>query len=76
MSDVTLQLPPEFISLCEGDDTSPEEVLRGFVADLCGITNWASSPRADGYGSNGSDERMYARQYYERCGYPYRKDYK
>lgn len=76
MTKLTLQLPAEFTALCKDDDTSPEEVLRGFIADLCEITSWASDPRKDGYSSNGSDERMYARQYYDRCGYPYRKDYK
>lgn len=30
-----------------------------------------SDPREDGYSSNGSDERMLARQYYDRVGYPY-----
>ncbi|QDQ28330.1 hypothetical protein FNU76_19335 [Chitinimonas arctica] len=51
----------------------PEIVLRGFVADVCGIMNWASSPRKDGYSSNGSDERSMAYEYYHRVGYPYWK---
>ena len=46
-------------------------MLRGFIADLAGIMNWASSPRADGYSSNGSDERRMAMEYYERVGYPW-----
>jgi hypothetical protein len=46
-------------------------VLTGFIADLCGIVSWASEPRADGYNSNGSDERDMARAYYERVGYPW-----
>ncbi len=33
--------------------------------------NWASNPRADGYSSNGSDERDFARQYYDCLGYSY-----
>jgi len=33
--------------------------------------NYASAPREDGCQSNGSDERMLARQYYERVGHPY-----
>lgn len=70
-SRLSLQLPPEFIALCEGDGIEPEFVLRGFIADLCGIMNWQSSPREDGYSSNGSDERSMARQYYERVGYPW-----
>ena len=66
---VTVELPPEFIQLCERDQVEPELVLRGFIADLCGIINWARSPRADGYNSNGSDERDMAEAYYERVGY-------
>ena len=68
---LTLQLPPEFIALCEDDGVTPEMVLRGFIADLAGIMNWASDPRADGYSSNGSDERRMAMEYYERVGYPW-----
>ena len=68
---VTLRLPDEFLALCEADGIAPETVLRGFVADLAGIINWASHPRADGYNSNGSDERSMARDYYERVGYPW-----
>lgn len=48
----------------------PEVVLRGFIADLCGLMNWSNNPRTDGYSSNGSDERDYAEAYY-RVGYPY-----
>jgi hypothetical protein len=64
-------LSPEFLALCEADEVAPETVLRGFIADLCAIRNYASEPREDGYQSNGSDEQMLARQYYERVGYPY-----
>lgn len=69
-----LDLPPELIDLCESDNTDPQTVLRGFVADLCGIQNWASDPRDDGYSSNGSDERMLAQAYYDRVGYSYHWD--
>ena len=68
---ITLELPPEFIALCRQDQIAPELVLRGFIADLCEIINWADNPRADGYSSNGSDERHMAREYYERVGYPW-----
>ena len=68
---ITLELPPEFIALCKVDNVPPEVVLRGFIADLAEIMNWASAPRADGYSSNGSDERRMAREYYERVGYPW-----
>ncbi|HEU0204303.1 MAG TPA: hypothetical protein VFR86_28155 [Burkholderiaceae bacterium] len=69
---ITIKLPPEFIDLCAADGVEPEEVLRGFIADLAEIINWADNPRADGYSSNGSDEREYASAYYERVGYPWR----
>ena len=72
---ITLQLPDEFIELCQQDSTTPKAVLRGFIADLCSIINWANNPREDGYSSNGSDERDMARAYYERVGYPYWKDW-
>ena len=68
---ITLELPPEFIELCEADGIAPEVVLRGFIADLAEIMNWLDNPRADGYSSNGSDERRMAREYYERVGYPW-----
>ena len=68
---VTIALPIEFIELCARDQVAPELVLRGFIADLCGIMNWAKNPRADGYSSNGSDERRMAMEYYERVGYPW-----
>jgi hypothetical protein len=68
---LTLDLPSEFVELCATDGVTPETVLRGFVADLAGIISWQSAPRADGYNSNGSDERRYAMEYYERVGYPY-----
>ena len=66
---IQLALPPEFVALCERDATTPETVLRGFIADLCELVSYAVHPRADGYCTNGSDERLYARQYYERVGY-------
>lgn len=69
---LTLELPPEFIELCQADDVPPEVVLRGFIADLACIHNWADNPRSDGYSTNGSDERMFAMQYYERVGYSMR----
>jgi hypothetical protein len=68
---ITIELPAEFIQLCEADGVTPQVVLRGFIADLAGIINWADAPRADLYSSNGSDERDMAQAYYERVGYPY-----
>lgn len=66
---VTIELPVEFIELCARDQVEPQIVLRGFIADLCGLISWASSPRPDGYNSHGSDERDRAEAYYERVGY-------
>jgi hypothetical protein len=68
---VTLTLPEEFVILCANHHTSPEIVLRGFIADVSGIINWAANPRTDGYSSNGSDERDLAFAYFDRCGYGY-----
>ena len=47
-----------FIEKCYRDGTTPAEVLEGFINDLIA-----------GSRTRGSDERMYAGQYYERCGY-------
>lgn len=49
-----------FIEMCFRDGTTPAEVLEGFICDLTGAER-----------TRGSDERMYAGQYYERCGYGY-----
>ncbi len=68
---VTLKLPAEFIELCRRDQVQPDAVLRGFIADLCEIISWQSSPRTDGYCSNGSDERQYAQDYYDRVSWPW-----
>ncbi len=70
---ITINLPAEFIELCEADGIEPAFVIRGFIADLSEIISWGNNPREDDYNSNGSDERMKAREYYERVGYPYWK---
>jgi hypothetical protein len=64
---LVLQVPSEFIFFCTSRGLKPESILRAFIADLCEIHNWANCPREDDYGSNGSDERMYANAYFERC---------
>lgn len=66
---VSLKLPPEFIELCKRDLVTPETVLRGFIADLCSLHNYAERPRDDGYQSNGSMESWLAFTYYQRVGY-------
>lgn len=67
--EIALQLPQEFLDLCMEHKVYPETVLKGFIADLCDIRNYVSNPRDDGYCSNGSDERMYAQQWFHRCWY-------
>jgi len=59
---VTLSLPSEFLDLCEECTVDPTRVLRSFVADLCHLEDGE-------YITSGSDERDYARAYFERCGY-------
>ena len=58
----TLELTDEdiiaFIERCYWDGTTPAEVLEGFINDLIG-----------GEASRGSDERLLASDYYDRCGY-------
>ncbi|MEV3801939.1 hypothetical protein RI528_00100 [Aeromonas veronii] len=57
---VTLRVPPEFLRECTRVQMTAHDLLRSFVGDLAGIRNYAMRPRADGYGSGGSDEREYA----------------
>lgn len=64
---LTLRIPPEFVRECERVQMSPEAVLRGFIADLAGVSNDVACPRADRYSSNGSDERLYAENWLERA---------
>ena len=68
---VTLDLPPEFLELCERDGVPPKQVLRAFIADLCEIQPLGPDGRTDGYCSSGSDERRLAGEYYSRVGYAY-----
>jgi hypothetical protein len=66
---VEIHVPPEFFELCESRGLTPEQVLRGFIADVCGLQNFVVNPREDGFSSHGSDERMYAEQWFDRA-YP------
>lgn len=70
-----LDVPPEFVALCAGYNQSAEDVLRAFIADACGLQNLFSIPRADGYSSNGSDERQYAQGYLDRAFAMFRDEY-
>lgn len=65
--EITLQIPPEFIGLAKLTQMSPEDLLRGFIADVTGIHNYLSCPRADEYSSNGSDERDLAEEWLQRA---------
>lgn len=64
---VTIRVPPEFLRECQRVQMTPEQVLRSFVGDLSGIQNYVTTPRADGYGSNGSDERDRAADWLDRA---------
>lgn len=66
-SPVTIDVPLEFYDLCNRHEVTPETVLRGFVADVCDLVSYVRAPRADGYSSNGSDERSMAADYFDRA---------
>lgn len=64
---VTLRVPHEFVRECERYGMSPAEMLRAFACDAAGIINLVRCPRADGFASNGSDERDLADAWMERA---------
>jgi hypothetical protein len=64
---ISLQVPQEFVRISREFQLSPSDLLRAFVGDVCGLVNLNRCPRADGYGSNGSDERDMADQWLERA---------
>lgn len=65
--EVTLRVPREFVRESRRVQMTPHDLLRSFVGDLAGIRNYAILPRADGYDSNGSDEREYANAWLMRA---------
>ena len=67
---ITLELPPQFVELCQANGVPPGIVLRGFIADLAGIVTWFNDPFTGGYCGNGTIPSLYARKYYECVGYP------
>lgn len=67
LTTISLDVPSEFVELCRDVALTPLDVLRGFIADVCGLQNLIVRPRADGFSSNGSDERMYAEQWFDRA---------
>ena len=52
---LTLEIPAELTRLAESVDSTPAIVLQAFIADLCHLP-----------GTNGSDERMYAGDWFQR----------
>jgi hypothetical protein len=64
---VTVKVPPEFVRECRRVQRTPKQLLEGFIADAAGIQNYVSCPRADGMGSNGSDERDMAEAWIQRA---------
>ena len=64
---VTVRVPPEFVRECRRVQMSPQALLEGFIGDAAGIQNYVNCPRADGFGSNGSDERDMAEAWIQRA---------
>lgn len=62
-----LAIPPEFDALCATYKYDVESVLRGFIADACGLKNEVSAPRIDGFSTNGNDEHAQAYAYLEQA---------
>lgn len=60
-------IPPEFDALCTEYKQDVESVVRGFIADTCGLKNEVSAPRIDGFSTNGIDARAQAHAYLERA---------
>ncbi|MBX8557101.1 hypothetical protein K5D56_21785 [Pseudomonas cichorii] len=64
---VSVRIPPEFSREALRHQMKTVELLESFIGDLAGIHNFANKPRADRYGSNGSDERMLASNWLDRA---------
>lgn len=59
---IELQIPKQLEMLCELLETTPQQVLQGFINDV-----------SLEVGSNGSDERRMAVEYFMRCCYGYHR---
>ncbi len=55
-----ISAPEQFVALCQKHGVKAEIVIQQFMRDLCGLE-----------GSSGSDERLLAQLYYDRCGYSF-----
>lgn len=66
MRKLTIQLPDDFLDLCDYDMVSPEKVLCDFIADLCNITDRQPEHGAENYITNKSGDRDRAQVYYDR----------
>ncbi|HCE0607755.1 MULTISPECIES: hypothetical protein [Pseudomonas] len=64
---VSVRIPPEFEWEARRHQMKAADLLESFIGDLAGIQNYANKPRADRFGSNGSDERMLAENWLERA---------
>jgi hypothetical protein len=67
LRELRLAIPREFLDLCQEYSLAPATALRDFIADVCALYNFHALPREDGYCSQGSDERQFARLYWERA---------
>jgi len=56
---IELEIPQQLTLLCELLEITPQQILQGFVNDLS----------YEVHGSNGSDERRMAGEYFLRVGY-------
>lgn len=56
---IELEIPAKFADMCAAIGLEPVHVLQGFIADLCSL-------RTSPFVTNGSDERMMAKQYFSR----------
>lgn len=64
---VSVRVPPEFVLEARRVQMKPVELLESFIGDVSGIHNFSNNPRADRFGSNGSDERDMAAGWLERA---------
>lgn len=55
---ITLEIPKQLELICELLETTPQQILQGFINDM-----------SLEVGSNGSDERRMAVEYFMRVGY-------